>query len=253
MIDFSLTSDQKSILEAVDRFVAKRLPAEEVRRRDDEHIPPYDLLPELADLGVLGLPFDEKYGGLGERWTTLALVQERIAESAYSVASIVSRVVAFGGMSLMSYGSEAQREQWLPQLISGRALFALALSEPEAGSDAGAVRTRAEKVDGGWRIIGRKTWISDAQGATHLVVPARTDKGSVGPRGMSVFLVPTRSAGLSLTPIPKVGNNCMPSFDIGFDEVFVGDDAMLGEEGKGFGHILSTLHYSRASMTAAAT
>ena len=253
MIDFSLTDDQKSILDAVERFLAKRLPPEEVRRRDDHHIPPYDLLPELAALGILGLPFEEKYGGMAQRWSTLALVQERIAQTAYSVASIISRVVAFGGMSLMSYASEAQRERWLPRLISGQALFALALSEPQAGSDAGAILTRAEKVSGGWRIIGRKTWISDAKGATHLVVPARTEKRGSGPRGISVFLVATSSPGISLTGIPKVGNNCMPSFDIGFDEVFVGDDALLGGEGSGFRHIMSTLHYSRASMAAAAT
>lgn len=253
MIDFSLTADQQSILEAVDRFLAKRLPQEEVRRRDEQHIPPYDLLPELAELGVLGLPFEEKYGGLAQRWTTLALVQERVAERSYSTASIISRVVAFGGMSLMSYGSAAQREQWLPELIQGKALFALALSEPQAGSDAAALHTRAERVGSGWRITGRKTWISDAKGATHLVVPARTDKDSSGTRGISVFLVPTNAAGVAMTGIPKVGNNCMPSFDIGLDDVLVDDSALLGQEGRGFGHILSTLHYSRASMTAAAT
>ena len=241
------------MLEAVDRFFASRLPPHEIRRRDHGHIPPYDLLPEMAELGVLGLPFDSKYGGLGENWTTLALVQARIAQRAYFAASIVSRVVAFGGMSLISYGSEDQKARWLPQLISGKALFALALSEPQAGSDAAAIQTRAERVAGGWRITGRKTWISDAQGASHLVVPARSTKGSQGSKGISVFLVPRDAAGIAMTVLEKIGNNCMPSFDIGLDEVFVDDSALLGEEGRGFSHILSTLHYSRASMTAAAT
>ncbi len=253
MIDFSLTSEQKSMLEAVDRFLANRLPPEEVRRRDRAHVPPYDLLPDFAELGILGLPFDPAYGGLGESWLTLALVQERIAERAYFAASIVSRVVAFGGMSLMSYGNEAQRKKWIPQLIAGKALFALALTEPQAGTDASSMTTRAERVAGGWKIIGRKTWISDAKGASHLVVPARSEKGSKGTRGISVFLVPRDAPGIAMTVLEKVGNNCMPSFDIGFDDVLVDDDALLGVEGKGFSHILSTLHYSRASMCAAAT
>ena len=253
MIDFSPTPEQSSMLDAVDRFFAKRLPPEEIRRRDHDHIPPYDLLPELGEMGVLGLPFDPKYGGLGERWTTLALVQERAANHAYFAASIIARVVAFGGMSLMSYGSEAQRKQWLPQLIAGKALFALALSESQAGSDASAVVSRAERVQDGWVINGRKTWISDAQGASHLVVLARSEKGSTGAKGMSSFLVPRDTPGISMTVIAKVGNHCMPSFDIGFDDVFVPDEALLGEAGRGMSNILSTLHYSRSSMSASAT
>ncbi|MFM0116876.1 acyl-CoA dehydrogenase family protein [Paraburkholderia nemoris] len=253
MIDFSLTDDQRQMIDAVDRYLTRRLPSDEILRRDATHTPPYDLLPELGELGVLGIPFAPSYGGLGEKWITLALVQERMAQHAYFAASIVSRAVAFGGMSLMTYGSEAQKEQHLPQLIAGRALFALALSEPQAGSDATGITTRAEKVSEGWRIIGRKTWISDAAGATHLVLPARTEKGATGSNGISVFLVPRDSAGIHMTTLDKPGNHCMPSFDIGLDDVFVSDDALLGTQGEGFGHILSTLHYSRSSMAAAAT
>ena len=253
MIDFSLTGEQRQMIDAVDRYLTQRLPREEILRRDAAHAPPYDLLPELGELGILGIPFDPAYGGLGEPWITLALVQERMAQHAYFAASIVSRVVAFGGMSIVTYGSEEQRRRFLPELIAGRALFALALSEPQAGSDATAMTTRAERVAGGWHIVGRKTWISDADGATHLVLPARTEKGATGSRGISVFLVPRRTEGIHMTPLDKPGNHCMPSYDIGLDDVFVPDDALLGREGEGFGHILSTLHYSRSSMAAAAT
>lgn len=153
----------------------------------------------------------------------------------------------------MSYGNDAQKKQWLPQLIAGKALFALALSESQAGSDAAAIVTRAERVDGGWKINGRKTWISDAGGASHFVVPARTEKGSKGNKGITAFLVPRDTQGVSMTLIDKVGNACMPSFDMGFEDAFVDDAALMGEEGRGFGHILSTLHYSRSCMAAAAT
>lgn len=253
MIDFEPTSEQRDMLDAVRGYLDKRLAPDEVRRRDEQHLPPYDLLPELGAMGVLGLPFEERFGGMEQPWTTLALVQELIAGHAYSAASIVSRVVAFGGMSLLGYGTEQQREELLPKLIAGEALFALALSEPEVGSDAGAIRTRAVRSDRGWVVTGRKTWISDALGASHLVVPVRTEKGSTGAAGISVLLVPTDAPGLAMTPIDKIGNNCMPSFDIGFDEVEVGPEALMGEEGRGIAHVLSTLHWSRSAMAAAAT
>lgn len=253
MIDFSPTHDQEVMLETIGRYLKRRLPLTEILRRDHEHVPPYDLLPEVGEMGILGLTLPTEYGGMGERWMTLALIQERIAQHAYFVASFVSSVVAFGGMSLLSYGSDAQKKQWLPKLIAGQTWFALALTEPQAGSDAASLITRAERVPGGWRINGRKTWISNAEGASCLVVPVRTEKGSKGNKGITAFLVPRNTEGVSMTVIDKVGNNCMPSFDIGFDDVFVDESAMMGEEGRGFGNILSTLHYSRSSMAAAAT
>jgi alkylation response protein AidB-like acyl-CoA dehydrogenase len=141
----------------------------------------------------------------------------------------------------------------LPLLMAGEAFCALALTEPQAGSDAAAIRTRAVRGPGGWRISGRKTWISDAKGARWLILPARTGPEREGHRGISLFLVPTNAPGIAMTALPKVGNNCMPSFDIGLDEVAVPDNALLGEERRGFAHLMSTLHYSRASMAATVT
>jgi alkylation response protein AidB-like acyl-CoA dehydrogenase len=168
-------------------------------------------------------------------------------------ASIFNRVIGFGVQSLLVYGTEAQRRSLLPLLLEGRALIVLALSEPEAGSDAAAVRTRAERVPGGWRLFGRKTWISDADGATHLITLARTpnDGGSDG--DLTTFLVPRSAANLSMTALPKVGNNAMPCWDIGFDGVRVGDEDVMGEPGRGLSNVLSTLHFSRASMAATVT
>ncbi len=252
-MDFSITTEQRQMLDTVERFLAHRLPPEEVRRRDDGHIPPYDLLPEMGELGLFGLAFPTEYGGLGLDWRSVCLVQERLGQGAYMAASIYNRVVGFGAMSVLTYGSEAQKQSLLPQILAGKLLIALALTGPEAGSDAGAIRTRAMPVDGGWRIIGRKTWISDAKGATYLLTPARTEADSKGSRGISLFLVPSDAPGIAMTPLPKIGNNAMPSWDIGLDEVFVPHDAMIGQQGRGFQHLMSTLHFSRASMAATVT
>lgn len=252
-MDFAITSEQQSILDGVEAFARRHLAPAEVRRRDRDHVPPYDLLPALAELGVLGLTIPVDRGGLGLGWTTLALVQERLAGHAYFAASICNRVVAFGLMTLLRNGTAAQQAELIPRLISGRCLIALALSEPEAGTDAGAIRTRAERVAEGWRIAGRKTWISDAGGADYLLTPCRTVPGSTGASGVSLFLVPRASAGIAMTELAKVGNNCMPSWDIGYDDVIAPAASLVGGENEGFKALMSTLHYARASMAAAVT
>jgi alkylation response protein AidB-like acyl-CoA dehydrogenase len=207
----------------------------------------------MGRAGFFALAVPVAHGGLGADWHTVALVQERLGRHAYMAASIFNRVVGFGLMSVLTYGREGQRRALLPRLMAGEAFCALALTEPQAGSDAAALRTRAVRYAGGWQISGRKTWISDAQGARWLILPARTGPEREGHRGISLFLVPTDAPGIAMTPLPKIGNNCMPSFDIGLDEVEVGEDALLGEEGRGFAHLMSTLHFSRASMAATVT
>ncbi|MGG5889776.1 acyl-CoA dehydrogenase family protein [Falsiroseomonas sp. HC035] len=248
-----MTAEQAQILASVDVFLARRLPPAEIRRRDAAHVPPYDLLPEMGQAGLFALAVPVAEGGLGADWATVSLVQERLGEHAYMAASIFNRVVGFGLASVRGYGSAAQRAALLPPLMAGEAFCALALTEPQAGSDAAAIRTRATRQAGGWRLNGRKTWISDAREARWLILPARTGPENEGPRGISLFLVPSNSPGIDMTGLPKIGNNCMPSFDIGLQDVDLPDDALMGEEGRGFTQLMATLHYSRASMAATVT
>jgi len=252
-MDLASQPTQDAILETVDRFIARHLPPSEIRRRDAGHIPPYDLLPLMGEAGFFRLAVPEAEGGLGEDWRTLALVQERLGQHAYMAASILNRVVGFGIASVRGYGSDAQRAAFLPRLMAGRMLIALALTEPGAGSDAAAVATRAERTPRGWRITGGKIWISDARGANLLLVVARSTQGSTGAAGISLLLVPPDAPGVAMTGLPKIGNNCMPSWDIAFDGVEVAEDALMGKEGQGFRHLMSTLHASRASMAATVT
>jgi alkylation response protein AidB-like acyl-CoA dehydrogenase len=245
--------DVPAILDAVDRFLQRRLPPAEVRRRDGAHIPPYDLLSEMGELGLFALAVPSRYGGLGAPWTTVARVQERLGRGAYMAASLFNRVVGFGIATLIANGDEEQRRSLLPGLMAGELFCALALSEAGAGSDAAALTTLAERVPGGWRISGRKTWISDADAARYLVTPARTERGSTGPSSVTLFLVDRAEAGIGMSRLDKIGNNAMPSWDIGFEEVFVPDWAVLGEVGQGFRGLMRTLHVSRASMAATVT
>ena len=252
-MDFALTETQRAFLETVDRFCARHMPPDELRRRDAGHIPPYDLLPAMGEAGLFRLALPADHGGFGEDWRSVALVQERLGRHAYMLASIFNRVVGFGIASVLGYGSAAQKAELLPGLAAGRLLIALALTEPGAGSDAAALATRAERVEGGWRLHGRKTWISDAERADFLLVAGRTTPGSAGAEGISMLLLPRGSEGVAMTPLAKLGNNGMPSFDIGFDGAFVPAANLMGEEGRGFRHLLSTLAASRASMAATVT
>ncbi|MCZ8313705.1 acyl-CoA dehydrogenase family protein [Phreatobacter sp.] len=252
-MDRLLTEDQRRILASVDGFAAQHLPPDEVRRRDREHQTPYDLLPAMGEAGFFALAVPEAHGGLGLGWREVALVQERLGRHGYMAASIYNRVVGFGVMSVLAYGSEAQKGDLLPGLLSGAFFIALALTEPGAGSDAGALCMRARRTAGGYVISGAKIWISDAKGARFLLTAARTGEAATGSDGVTLFLVPSDAPGLTLSPLAKVGNNCMPSFEIGFTDVEVGEEAVIGEVGGGFRHLMSTLHYSRASMAATVT
>lgn len=252
-MEFGIDDQQRAILDTVDKLVDRHLRLDEQRRRDAAGDPPYALLKVLGEAGLLRLPFPDAVGGLGAPWTTVALVQERLGTRAWMLGSLYNRAVGFGGMGLVTYARENQRDALMPRLIAGELLFALALTEEGAGSDAAAVTTRAERKAGGWRLNGRKTWISDAAEADYLVVVARSDPDSQRSNGLSLFLVPKGVPGLELSAIPKIGNHCLPSFEVGFDNVMLAEDAILGKEGNGFAHLSRTLGFARAGMAAATT
>jgi len=249
-MDFGLTDEQRALLDSVDKMIALHLPPEEVRRRDQSHEPPDFLLKHYADLGLLAIPFPETYGGLGGAWQTVAVAHERLGYHAAMAASLLGTTLGFGGMSIYTYGSERQRETLLPKIIAGELRFSLGLTEPGAGTDAGALITRARRGDGGWIVNGRKTWISSADQADYIVTACRTTEGSTGNRGISMLLVPRGAEGIHMTPLAKVGNNCLSSWDIAFEDVFVPEEGLLGDEGDGFKHLMSTLQYSRSGQAA---
>ena len=249
---YDVSDDElQRLLAAVDRLMTRNLPPTEVRRRDRAEDPPQFLLPLFADLGLFALAAPPSLGGTGPNWRTLIRVQERLGQHAFMAAVLFNRVVCFGMSSVIAYGTDAQKAGLLADLVAGKALISLALTEPGAGSDAGALTTRAERYGDGWRISGRKTWISGAESARYLVVPARTEAGSSGTHGITLFLVPPDAAGISMTRLGKLGNRCSLSWDIGFDGVAVAASAVMGREGDGFKHLMATLNSARAGLAAA--
>src|SRR4051812_38735355 len=196
------------LLQSIDRMMERHFPPALIRQHDARHEPPLHMVPVMAALGLFALPLPEAYGGLGKDWRTMALVQERLAYRG-DTGALFSTTMTFGAASLVRYGSPQQKSELLPKVARGEVLFSLALTEPGAGSDAGAIVTSARRTGAGWRVNGRKTWISNADTADFLVTACRTEPGSQGPRGTSMLLIPRRAPGISMTPLAKIGHNCM--------------------------------------------
>lgn len=249
-MEFGITDDQRQILDTVDRIMARHFPPDDARRRDDTHADCKDMLPVFAQSGLLALPFPEEHGGLNADRLTVVLVQERLALHSGIASVMFGGVADFGGQSVLRYGTKAQRDDLLPRMINGEIYISFALTEPGAGSDAAAAVTSATKTARGWRINGRKIWISNAGSADYLITMCRTERGSKGKHGLSTFLVPRHAPGVSMTRLSKVGNNCMSSWDIGFDDVEVPDESLMGEVGKGMRNMMTTLQYSRTGQAA---
>jgi alkylation response protein AidB-like acyl-CoA dehydrogenase len=241
-----LAPDIGTLMLSVDQFCDLYLQPDEVLRRDAAHQPPYDLLPHLAERGLIRVPLPQEDGGYGMGWTQFCLVQERIGRSAYFAASILNRVICFGIMPLLNHGSSEQKAEILPDLLEGKALCALGLNEADAGSDARNVQSTAVRVDGGWLLNGEKVWISDAKASKYLLTLAKVDGAFL------TLLTPLGSAGITMEEMEKAGNNCMPTWRIGMKNVFVPERYQMGKVGDGLRNILSTLRYSRASQAATA-
>ena len=239
------------LLDAIDRMMARHFPPTLIREHDAQHKAPLHMVPIMAEMGLFALALPVEYGGLGKDWRTMALVQERLAYRG-DTGALFSTTMTFGAASLVSYGTAAQKADLLPRMARGEILFSLALTEPGAGSDAGGVITAAKRTETGWRVNGRKIWISNASSSDYLVTACRTEAGSQGSRGVSMLLIPRDTPGITMTPLAKVGQNCMPSWDIGFQDVDVPHDALMGDEGRGFRHLMATLHYGRAGQAAGA-
>jgi hypothetical protein len=209
-----------------------------------------ELARQLGEMGYLGAPVAEEFGGRGLDYLTYGLIVEEVGRGDSAMRTVVSVQTSLVCGSIERWGSDNQKQRWLPRLCSGEAFGCFGLTEPDTGSDAASLRTRAEKVDGGWRITGQKMWISLGNVAEVALVFAQTDP-SKKHRGLACFLVPTSSDGFSSQEVHgKLGLRASDTAALAFDGVEVGDDALLGEVGDGFKVAMSALDSGRYSVAA---
>ncbi|MEA2439175.1 MAG: butyryl-CoA dehydrogenase [Thermoleophilaceae bacterium] len=249
MIDFELTDEQRLIHETARDFTDREIVP--VARENDrnEHFDT-ELVKKLGDMGYLGPIVSEEYGGRGLDYRTYALIVEEIGRGDSSARTVVSVQTSLVCSSIQRWGSEDQKHEWLPKLCSGEILGCFGLTEPDTGSDAANLRTRAEKTEDGWRITGQKQWISMGNYAKVALVFAQTDPEKKH-RGLAAFLVPTDSPGFSSSSIHgKLGLRASDTAELQFDGVEIDDAALLGEVGDGFKVAMSALDSGRYSVAA---
>ncbi len=248
-MSLGLTDEQRLIRETARDFVDNEV-IPRVRESDRAERFDRELASRLGEMGYLGAPVSEAYGGRGLDHVTYGLIVEEVGRGDSAMRTVVSVQTSLVCSSIERWGSEEQKQRWLPRLCAGEALGCFGLTEPDTGSDAASVRTRAEKVDGGWKISGQKMWISLGNVAEVALVFAQTDP-SKAHRGMACFLVPTETEGFSSQEIHgKLGLRSSDTASLAFDDVEVGDDALMGEVGDGFKVAMSALDSGRYSVAA---
>jgi alkylation response protein AidB-like acyl-CoA dehydrogenase len=248
-MDLDLSDEQRLIFETARDFTDKEIVP---RARESDRAARFDaeLARRLGAMGYLGAPVAEEYGGRGLDFTSYGLIVEEIGRGDSAMRTVVSVQTSLVCGSIERWGTEEQKQRWLPRLCSGEAFGCFGLTEPDAGSDPSSMRTRAERIDGGWRISGQKMWISLGNVAEVALVFAQTDAERKH-RGIACFLVPTASAGFSSQEIHgKLGLRASDTASLAFDGVEVGDDALLGDVGDGFKVAMSALDSGRYSVAA---
>lgn len=244
-----LSETQSAIRDAVRAFAQDRVKPRSFAFEAAKTYPA-ELFEELAALGLLGMTASEDDGGAGADMVSYALALMEIAAADGALSTILSIQNSLIVSGIIKDGTPAQKTRFLPDLISGRMIGAFALTEADAGSDAAAIRTRATKVDGGYRLSGGKQFISSARIAGIAIVYAVTDP-SAGKRGISAFLVPTDTPGYVVDKVEhKMGQAASDTCAIRFDAMFVPDDLLLGVEGAGYGMALSNLEAGRIGIAA---
>ena len=252
MLDTRLTDEQQSLRKTVEEF-AREVVAPVAAHHDATKTFPYDVVRQMGEMGLFGLPFPEQYGGMGGDYFALCLALEELGRVDQSVAITLEAGVSLGAMPIYRFGTEAQKQQWLPSLTSGAAIGAFGLTEPGAGSDAGGTRTTAVLEDGQWRINGSKAFITNSgTSITSLVtVTAVTGQTSSGQKEISSILVPVPTSGFTAGPAyNKVGWHASDTHPLSFDDVRVPEANLLGERGRGYAGFLHILDEGRIAIAA---
>ncbi|MEE6137914.1 acyl-CoA dehydrogenase family protein [Mycobacterium sp. 050128] len=225
-------------------------------KHDEEHSFPYEVVAKMGEMGLFGLPFPEEYGGMGGDYFALSLALEELGKVDQSVAITLEAGVGLGAMPIFRFGTDEQKQKWLPDLVAGRALAGFGLTEPGAGSDAGGTRTTAKLDDGEWVINGSKQFITNSgTDITSLVtVTAVTGTLADDKKEISTIIVPNGTPGFTVEPFySKVGWNASDTHPLSFADARVPEENLLGARGRGYAGFLSILDEGRIAIAALAT
>ena len=249
-MDFSLTSEQQAI-KALAREVAEAEIVPHAATWDRNHTFPRELFAKLGELGLMGVCVPEELGGAGADFLAYILVLEELSRADAGVGVTVAVHTSAATLPIVSFGTEAQQRQFVPELAAGRVLGAFALTESGSGSDAGSLRSSARPDGDGWRVSGEKQWITNGSHAGTFLVFVRTDPATAGTRGVSAFLLDGSDIEVTREE-EKLGLNSSSTANIRFENAFVGRDRLLHDENRGFAVAMATLDGGRIGIAAQA-
>lgn len=252
-MDFDLAPEQREFTRTVEAFVDDVI-RPHAERWDEEAELPMDAVKQMAELGLFGLPFPEEYGGMGGDFLTLCLAIEAIARVDSSLAITLEAAVGLGAMPIWHFGTEEQKQRWLPQLARGEKLAGFGLTEPGGGSDAGATRTTAKLVAGEWVINGSKSFITNSgTSVTEFVTITAVTDDNNGKKEITAIIVPNGTEGFEVgKPYRKMGWHHSDTHELSFNDVRVPEANQLGLRGEGFKNFLKILDDGRIAIAALA-
>ena len=247
------TAEHDALRETVRDFVAKELRPHAEEWEEAKYFPD-SVFTRMGELGFLGLRYPEKYGGQGgDYFSALVLAEEMARCGSGGVGMAVSVQAEMATPPILKWGTEEQKQKYLVPAIKGEKIAALGITEPDAGSDVANIRTRADRVDGHWRINGSKLYITNGVRCDYILLVCRTGKQEDGAHGITLFLVDKQLAGFTVSrKLEKLGMYSSDTAELSFNDVEVGDDAVLGEVGQGFYHIMCELQGERLIGSAGA-
>jgi butyryl-CoA dehydrogenase len=251
-VNFDLTQEQQAIRDTCRDF-AREVVAPAAEELDREHRFGYDIVRQMGELGLFGLPFPEEYGGAGADFLSLCLAIEEISRADTGVGITLEAAVCLGAAPIHDFGTREQKERWLPDLLAGRKLWAFGLTEPEAGSDAGATKTRADVRDGHWVVNGAKQFITNCGTdiSAGVTVTALTGKANGGGPEISAIMIPTGTPGYHIQPsYRKLGWHSSDTHPLSFEDCGVPMENLLGARGGGYRQFLHTLMGGRIAIAA---
>src|SRR5438270_878306 len=251
-MDFELTPEQRAIRDTCRDF-AREVVAPAAEHLDREHMFGYDIVRQMGELGLFGLPFAEDAGGAGADFLSLCIAIEEISRADAGVGITLEAAVCLGAAPIYEFGTSEQKQRWLPELLAGKKLWAFGLTEPEAGSDAGATKTRAEQRDGVWVVNGAKQFITNCGTdiSAGVTITAVTGRGSNGGNEISAIIVPAGTPGYNvLASYRKLGWHSSDTHPLSFEDCEVPAENLLGPRGGGYRQFLHTLTGGRIAIAA---
>ncbi len=253
-MDFGLTEEQKQLVMMIEDFIKKETSRELDRECDENERFPFELNDKLAATGLYGLPFPQEYGGAGGNTVDFCLAVETLAKGSDAACALFLLPVFFAGEMILNNGSEEQKKKYIPEIIAGRLKGCFALTEPDVGSDGSRVKIQAVADGDEYVINGHKTLISGADIADYIMTVTRTDTAARRYEGITIFMVPRETPGITINKLKKLGGRIISTCEIFFDDVRVSKEMIMGGPdglNQGWGQMLKQLDIERIMMGAA--